>query len=57
MLNKIRNAIANDNELSSESLRFLSLIALAISGSMSLFKYTQESSIDDDAISTYDNLV
>ena len=42
MLNKIRDAIANDNELSSESLRFLSLIALAISGSMSLFKYTQE---------------
>ena len=42
MLNKIRDAIANDNELNSESLRFLSLIALAISGSMSLFKYTQE---------------
>lgn len=44
MFTKIRDAIASDNELSSESLRLLSLFALAASGSMSLFKYTQERS-------------
>ena len=44
MFAKIRDTIASDNELSNETLRLLSLFALAASGSMSLFKYTQERS-------------
>lgn len=40
MLNKLQQAIANDNELDSKTLRILSLVFLAISGAMSFFKYT-----------------
>ena len=40
MLNKIRNMIANDNEIGSEWLRVLSLFFLLLSGSMSFLTYT-----------------
>jgi hypothetical protein len=40
MLSKIKKAIADDNELDSETLRILSLLFLLISGVMSFFKYT-----------------
>lgn len=40
MLQKVRSIIADDNQLDSETLRFLSLIFLFLSGIMSFFKYT-----------------
>lgn len=40
MLQKLRAAMADDNQLDSESLRFLSLIFLLIAATMSLFQYT-----------------
>jgi len=40
MLDKIKNTIANDNELDRATLRVLSLTFLLISGAMSFFKYT-----------------
>ena len=42
MLKKIRDAIASDNELSSETLRLVSLACLLLSGIMSLLEYTRE---------------
>ena len=41
MFEKFRDIIANDNELSSESLRFLSLIFLVVCASLSFFSYTK----------------
>ena len=41
MFTTIRAALANDNALSSETLRLLSLVFLLLSGVMSFFKYTQ----------------
>ena len=37
---RIRDAVANENELNKESLRFLSLLALAICAGMSFIQYT-----------------
>ncbi len=41
MFEKIKDAIANDNELDSGTLRLLSLVFLLASGAMSFFKYTR----------------
>ena len=40
MFKKIKEAMVNENELDSSTLRMLSLIFLLISGAMSFFKYT-----------------
>jgi hypothetical protein len=41
VINKLRKAIADENELDSETLRLLSLAFLLISGALSFFNYTQ----------------
>ena len=41
MLEKIQNVLANENEMSSRTLRLLSLIFLLIAGGMSFFEYTK----------------
>jgi len=41
MIKKFKKAIADDNALDSETLKFLSLLFLLISGAMSFLKYTQ----------------
>lgn len=40
MLQHLRKAMADDNELDSENLRFLSLIFLSLAATMSFFEYT-----------------
>lgn len=52
MLQKVRSIIADDNQLDSETLRFLSLIFLFLSGIMSLFTYTRTNffGMDSDLI-------
>ena len=48
---KFRKAVSDDNQLARESLRFLSLIFLAIAAVMSLFEYTHEGWLWDSKLS------
>lgn len=51
MLQKLRAAMADDNQLDSESLRFLSLIFLLLAAIMSVLKYTHEGWLWDTHVS------
>lgn len=54
MLNKLKKALANDNELDNETLRLLSLLFLFLSGTMSFFKYTEVVTFWPNTVRTFE---